>query len=449
MQPPVEVMVEEGAEMVARVAAIDVAKASGMVCTRIPPAPPGVRRVTKVWPVKATTRGISELAEHLVAERVERVVIESTSDYWRPFYYLLEAAGLVVWLVNARQVKNVPGRPKTDKLDAVWLAKLAERSMISPSFVPVEALRQVRDLARARFDLVQDRSRVKLRVEKLLEDALVKISSVLTDLHGQSGRAMLEALIAGQRDPARLAGLAKGRARARLADLREALDGRFTDHHGRLARLLLDQIDDLSGRIDTVTGLLDQALAALAARPAGAPTVDEATGEITPAPPAVDTAVERISAVPGGGPDTARAVLAEIGLDMSVFGTAPRLCSWAKTAPRTVQSGAKTGKATTGKGNIYLKAALGQMAVGAAKTDTFLGQRYRRLIKRMPKAKAQAALQRSILTIIFHLLADPTATYHDLGPDYYTKRLDTQRRTRNLVAQLQALGHHVTLTPAA
>jgi transposase len=448
MQQPVEVRVEEGAEMVARVAAIDVAKASGMVCTRTPADTPRGRRVTKVWPVKATTGGISELAGHLVGERVERVVIESTSDYWRPFYYLLEAAGLVVWLVNARQVKNVPGRPKTDRLDAVWLAKLAERSMLSPSFVPAEGMRQVRDLARARFDLVEDRTRVKLRVEKLLEDALVKISSVLTDLHGVSGRAMLEALIAGERDPKRLAGLARKRARAKLADLEEALDGRFTDHHGRLARLLLDQIDDLTGRIAAVTGLLDAALTALAAPPAATPTVDEGTGEILPAPPALASAVERISAMPGGGPDTARAVIAEIGLDMSVFGTAPRLCSWAKTAPRTVQSGAKTAKATTGKGNPYLKAALGQMAVAASKTDTFLGQRYRRLSKRMPKAKAQAALQRSILTIIFHLLADPTATYRDLGPDYYTKRIDLQRHTRSLVAQLQALGHHVTLTPA-
>jgi transposase len=448
MQLPVEVSVEEGAEIVARVAAIDVAKASGMVCTRTPADPPRVRRVTKVWPVKATTRGIGELADHLVAEGVERVVMESTSDYWRPFYYLLEAAGLEVWLVNARQVKNVPGRPKTDKLDAVWLAKLAERSMLTPSFVPAEAMRQVRDLARARFDLVEDRTRVKQRVEKLLEDALVKISSVLTDLHGKSGRAMLDALIAGERDPQRLAGLARKRARAKLADLQEALDGRFTDHHGRLARLLLDQIDDLTGRITTVTGLLDAALAALAPS-ADAATVDEATGEIMPAPPALSWAVARLSAIPGGGPDTARAVIAEIGLDMSIFGTAPRLCSWAKTSPRSVQSGRKTGKATTGKGNPYLKAALGQMAVAASKTDTFLGERYRRLSKRMPKPKAQAALQRSILTIIFHLLADPTATYHDLGPDYYAKRIDIQRRTRSLVHQLQALGHHVTLTPAA
>lgn len=449
MQQPMEVSVEEGLSMVERVAAIDVAKATGMVCTRTPSATAGGRRVTKVWEVKATTTAIGELAGHLVGQRVERVVLESTSDYWRPFFYLLEAAGLVVWLVNARQVKNVPGRPKTDKLDAVWLAKLAERSMISPSFVPAEPLRQVRDLARARFDLVEDRTRVKQRVEKLLEDALVKISSVLSDLHGLSGRAIIEALIAGERDPARLAGLARGKARARLSQLQEAADGYFSDHHGRLARLLLDQIDDLTGRIDTVTGLLDADLAALAAGPADAATVDEATGEILPAPPAVNSAVERLSAIPGGGPHTARAVIAEIGTDMTVFGTAGRLCSWAKISPRTVQSGRKTGPATTGRGNPYLKAALGQMATGAAKTDTFLGQRYRRLIKRMPKAKAHAALQRSILVIIFHLLADPTATYHDLGADYYTTRIDIQRRTRTLVTQLQALGHHVTLTPAA
>lgn len=444
MEQPTEVEVDEAQQIVGRVAAIDVAKATGMVCTRTPHLSVAGRRVTKVWEVKATAQGIGELGEHLVAQGIERVVLESTSDYWRPFYYLLEAAGLVVWLVNAKQAKNVPGRPKTDKIDAVWLAKLAERSMVSPSLVPAEPMRHVRDLARARFDLVEDRRRVKQRVEKLLEDALVKISSVLTDLHGVSGRAMIEALIAGERDPERLAELAKGRARANLKALAEAVDGRFTDHHARLARILLDQIDDLARRIDQVTGMLDQAIAAAASSTVA---VDAATGEIVTA--GLVGAIKRISVLPGGGPDTARAVIGEIGLDMSLFGNAARLCSWAKVSPRTVQSGRKTGKGATGKGNPYLKAALGQMAAGAAKTDTFLGARYRRLIKRMPKAKALVALERSILVIIFHLLADPTATFEDLGADFHTKHLDTARRTRNLVGQLEALGHHVTLTPAA
>jgi transposase len=161
--------------------------------------------------VRATTKGLVELADHLVANGIERTVLESTSDYWRPFFYILEGAGLEVWLVNARQAKNVPGRPKTEKIDAVWLAKLAERSMVTPSFVPAEAMRHVRDLARARSDLVGDRTRVKQRVEKLLEDSLVKIGTVLADIHGVSGRAMIEALIAGERDPHVLAGLAKGR----------------------------------------------------------------------------------------------------------------------------------------------------------------------------------------------------------------------------------------------
>lgn len=442
MQRPVEVDVDESQQIVERVAAIDVAKATGVACTRVPHGTDPPRRVTKVWEVKATTKALSELAEHLVAERVERVVLESTSDYWRPFYYVLEAAGLEVWLVNAKQAKNVPGRPKTDKIDAVWLAKLAERSMVSASFVPAEPMRHVRDLARARFDLVEDRARVKQRVEKLLEDALVKVSSVLTDLHGVSGRAIIEALIAGERDPKVLAERAKGRARARLGALAEAADGRFTDHHARLARMLLDQIDDLSTRVEAVTRMLDDAIAAV---PAG-PLVDTTTGEIVASYP---SAIERIAALPGGGPDSARAVIGEIGLDMGVFGTAERLCSWAKVSPRTVQSGRKTGRARTGKGNPYLKAALGQIAMGAAKTDTFLGQRYRRLAKRMPKAKALAAIERSVLVVIFHLLADPAATFNDLGADFYDKRLDTARRTRSLVGQLEALGHHVTLTPAA
>src|SRR3954452_751475 len=455
MQQPVEVHVEEHEQMVERVAAVDVAKASGMVCLRIPHETISQRRVTKVWPGAATTAALVELGDHLRCERVQRVVMESTSDYWRPFYYLLEAAGLTVWLVNAAQAKNVPGRPKTDKIDAVWLAKLAERSMVAPSLVPAEPMRRVRDLARARFDLVADRVRVKQRIEKLLEDALIKISSVLTDALGVSGGAMIEALIAGQRNPRALAELAKGRARSRRADLEQALHGRFTDHHAQLARMLLGQLDELTARIEEVTGLLDAAIRALPD-----PTTTTVTTHLssrtdgdqsvqTPAQAGYNSPIARLCAVPGAGPDSVRAVLGEIGLDMSVFGTPGRICSWAKVAPRPVQSGRKSGRARTGKGNPYLKAALAQIATGAAKTDTFLGARYRRLIKRMPKAKALVALQRSILVIFFHLLADPTAEFSDLGSDFYQRRIDRARRATHLLRQLHALGYQVQLTEAA
>jgi transposase len=412
------------------------------------------KRVTKVWQVRSTTtRALVELADHLRCQGIERVVLESTSDYWRPFYYLLESAGLVVWLVNAAQAKNVPGRPKTDKIDAVWLAKLAERSMVSPSLVPAEPMRRVRDLARARFDLVEDRGRIKQRIEKLLEDGLIKISCVLTDIHGVSGRAMIEALIAGRRSTTALAELAKGRARARRDALAEALDGRFTDHHARLARMLLDQLDDLTARISEVTALPDAAITALPNETTDTDPVantDPHDADVTPrpTPASYPCAVARLCMIPGAGPDSVRAVIGEIGLDMTVFGRHQRLCSWAKISPRTVQSGRKNGRAKTGKGNPYLKAALAQMAIGAAKTDTFLGERYRRLAKRMPKAKALVALQRSILIIIFHLLADPTTEFTDLGPDFYTRRIDLARRTNQLTRQLQALGYNVALTPA-
>ena len=358
-----------------------------------------------------------------------------------------------------RAGENVPGRPKTDKIDAVWLAKLAERSMLSPSLVPTEPMRQVRDLSRARFDLVEDRTRVKQRIEKLLEDALIKISAVLTDLLGVSGRAMIEALIAGQRSPKVLAELARGRARTRRADLERALHGRFTDHHARLARLLLGQLDELTARINQVTLLLDTAINALPtpatttdAGPTDRADGDHGDGDHGDGPTTqagYNRAVARLCAVPGAGPDSVRAVLGEIGLDMSVFGTPQRLCSWAKVAPRTVQSGRKTGRGRTGKGNPYLKSAIAQIAIGAAKTDTFLGERYRRLIKRMPKAKALVALQRSILVILFHLLNDPTAEFTDLGSDFYQRRIDRARRTTHLLRQLHALGYDVQLTEAA
>lgn len=216
-----------GDEIVARVAAIDVGKDSGMVCTRVPhPGQPGKRK-TAVWSVPARTRAIMELADRLSEEGIERIVLEATSDYWRPFFYLLEARGLVVWLANAREVKNVPGRPKTDNLDAVWLAKLNERGMLRASFVPPVEIRQLRDYTRLRDDLTGDRSRHIQRLEKLLEDAMIKLSCVATNMMGVSGRAMIDALIDGESDPQVLAEMAKGRLRVKRVALLEAMNGHF------------------------------------------------------------------------------------------------------------------------------------------------------------------------------------------------------------------------------
>jgi transposase len=454
-----QVEVEEHEQIVERVAAIDVAKASGMVCTRVPHQTTPGKRSTRVWEVAATTNAIIALADQLTGQGIKRVVVESTSDYWRGFVYLLEARGLCVWLVNARDVKQVPGRPKTDKLDAVWLAKLNERGMLRPSFIPPAEIRQLRDYTRLRSDLTQERSRHVQRLEKLLEDALIKLSTVATDIVGVSGRAMLEALIVGQRDPKVLAELAKGRMRGKRAALVQALTGRFDDHHAELARVLLDHIDALTAQIDRLTARIEELIAAV---PAAQPPQDQsslshglagggATGEgahgqtaqvLLPTP-------DRLDEVPGIGIKAAQVIIAEVGLDMGQFPTPAHLVSWAKLSPRTIQSGAKHRAGTTGKGNPYLKGVLGEAAAAAAKTNTFLGERYRRLVKRRGKLKALVAVARSILVIVWHLLADPTARFHDLGADFYTNRTDTDRKTRNHIRQLQALGFTVTLTPAA
>jgi transposase len=451
------VEVEEPEELVARVAAIDVAKASGMVCTRVPhPAKPG-RRATKVWQVPATTNAIIELAEQLAGQGIQRVVVESTSDYWRAWWYLLEARGLVVWLVNARDVKHLPGRPKTDKLDAVWLARLNERGMLRPSFVPPAEIRQLRDYTRLRSDLTAERGRQVQRLEKLLEDALIKLGMVATDIMGVSGRAMLEALIAGQRDPKVLAELARGRMRGKRAALVAALTGRFDDHHAELARMLLDHYDALTGQIDRLTVRIQELIGAIPAAQApsdgaGPTGSGDGTSGIGAHPQAAQPplgALERLDEVPGIGGKAAQVIIAEVGLDMGQFPTPGHLVSWARLAPRTIQSGAKHRAGATGKGNPYLKGVLGEVAAAAAKTDTFLGQRYRRLVRRIGKLKALVAIARSVLVIVWHLLADPTARFHDLGADFYTSRIDKDRKTRNHVRQLQALGYSVTLTPAA
>src|SRR6478736_2115720 len=381
--------------VIERVAAVDVAKAAGKVCVRLP-AKTG-RRFSRVWDVPARTGAITELGEQLVELGVEKITVESTSDYWRIWYYLLEAAGLSVQLVNARDVKNVPGRPKTDKLDAVWLAKLTEKGLLRPSFVPPAEIRRLRDYTRLREDLTHERTRYWQRLEKLLEDALIKVSVVASRLDTMSTRDMIEALIAGERDPRRLAELARGRMKAKRSELITALDGRFDDHHAELARMLLAQIDALSAQINTLTGRIEALLEA--AEPDDAGDRAHPPDDVGAAPTGPST-VERLTEIPGIGPTAAQIILAEIGRDMTQFPTAAHLVSWAKLCPRTIQSGPVTRGGKTGKGNPYLKGALGEAAAAAAKTDTFLGERYRRIVKRRGKLKALVAVARSILVVI-------------------------------------------------
>jgi transposase len=410
---------------VERVAALDIGKAEVVCCVRVPAATSG-RRAQEVATYSTMTRSLQALADRLRVLRVSRVVMEATSDYWKPVFYLLEAAGFEVWLVNAKDVKHLPGRPKTDTIDAVWLAKIAERGMIRPSFVPPAPIRRLRDLTRYRIDLVGERDREKNRVEKLLEDAQIKLSVVASDIFGVSGRDMMNALIAGERDPKALAQLARARMRTKIGALEEAFVGRFSDHHAFLLARMLAHIDALDADIAAVEARIEELIA---------PFADPLT---------------RLDAIPGIGPTAAAAIIAEIGVDMTRFPTPGHLASWAKFAPIVSQSAGKTkGKNATGKGDRYLARTLGEAVAGAARTDTFLGERYRRLARRRGKKKAIVAVGRSILIIIWHLLADPTAEFTDLGPTHYDTRTGTQRAVRNHIRGLQALGYTVTLTPAA
>jgi transposase len=411
-------------EIVERVAALDIGKAELVCCVRVPGK--AGKRLQEVTTYATMTRSLVALADRLAELGVTRVVMEATSDYWKPPFYLLEAQGLEVWLVNAREVKHLPGRPKTDKLDAVWLAKLAERGMLRPSFVPPPAIRRLRDLTRYRADLVAVRTAEKQRVEKLLEDAQIKLSVVASDIFGVSGRAMLAALIQGERDPKRLAELARTRLRAKRGQLREAFTGQFTDHHAFLLATMLGRVDQAS----TDVAELDRKIEA----------------EIAP----FAQAVERLDEICGVGRTAAQTIIAEIGTDMARFPTPGHLASWARYAPGVKQSAGKAkGRATTGHGNPYLARVLGEAAVAAGRTDTFLGERYRRIARRRGTKKAIVAVGRSILVIVWHLLADPNLRYHDLGPGFYDTHVNAERAKRNHVRQLEALGYRVTLVPAA
>ena len=413
-------------QIIDRVAALDIGKAELVCCVRIPAGDGGKRRQQEVTTHSTMTRSLAELANRLVDLRVERVVMEATSDYWRPVFYLLEAHGLEPWLVNAKDVKHLPGRPKTDVLDAVWLCKVAERQMLRPSFVPARPIRRLRDLTRYRVDLIEARTAEKNRVEKLLEDACIKLSVVASDIFGVSGRHMMSALIAGERNPVVLAEMARTGMRRKIPALREAFTGHFDDHHAFLLEQMLGRIDGLDADIARIEEKIETLIAPFA------------------------LAADRLDEIPGIGPISAAIILAEVGTDMSRFPTAGHLCSWAKVSPGIKSSAGKTkGNGSTGHGNRYLARVLGETAVVIGRSDTFLGERYRRIARRRGKRRAIVAVSRSILVIVWHLLSDTETGYADLGSDYYDRHVNTESKKRNHIRQLESLGYRVTIEPAA
>ena len=405
-----------------RCAGIDISKRDAKVCVRIASDSGGKAKSTvTTW--SSVTNQVLALRDHLIAEQVTLVVMEATSSYWKIYYYLLEDGPFEVVLCNPRHVKNLPGR-KTDVSDAAWLAQLGAHGLLRGSFVPPEPIRELRDLTRTRTTLVRERSREIQRLEKLLEDAGIKLSSVATDITGVSGRAMLEALIEGERDPAILAELAQRRLRSKIPELTEALTGRFREHHVFLARLHLNLIDQHSAAISELTIRIE--------------VVMEPFRE----------ARDLIVTIPGISTLIAEVIIAETGGDMNRFPTAGHLASWAGTCPGSNESAGRVKSTHTRPANPYLKGALGVAAMSATKShDTYLSAKYRRIASRRGPIKAVVALEHAMLIAIWNMLTTGT-TYRDLGGDYYT-RLNPDKARNRALDQLRKMGYEVTLTPLA
>ena len=443
---------EDRVQVVEYAAAIDVAKGFGMVCTRVPGSRADRRR-QKVWRVEATFKEVTALMDHLRCEGIQRLVLESTSDYWRIWYYLAEAAGLEVWLVNARDVKHLPGRGKSDRADCVWHCKLNERGMLRRSFVPPQEVRDLRALTRTRTRLAQDQARHQARVEKILEDALLKISVVISDLFGVSGRRFLNALIAGERSPKALAALGDHRLKATRQQLEDALTGQFREIHALEISTHLRLIDAINDEITRLDEAIGQQLAEV---PRTAPCCTacgligggHAPGCADEGTPPLGLAA-RLDEITGVGLCNAAVLIAELGTDPSQFPTPGHAAAWARLTPRTNQSGETARPGRTGKGNRYLRGALGQAAMTAARTDTRLGAMYRRIARKRGKQKAIVAVSRLICEIAWMLICDPGARYHELGPDYYRPR-SPARQTRDKIREIERLnpGIKVILAPA-
>jgi transposase len=405
--------------VVERPAALDVHKQQVTACVRVP-APGG--REQRLAEFKTTVAGLLTLRDWLAAHGVQQVTMEATGVFWKPVWAILEDEFECV-LVNARHVKQVPGR-KTDVSDAAWLCQLAEAGLLKASFVPPKPIRALRNLTRYRKTQIQERQREANRLHKALEDTGIKLDCVASDILGASGRAMLQALVHGTTDPEVLAELARGRLRQKIPALREALEGRFDHVHVVWIGAILSHVDFLDEQVASLTDAIEEQISPFAA------------------------AVELLCTIPGVQRRGAEAIIGEIGVDMGVFPTAKELASWAGQCPGNDQSAGKRRSGRTRNGSKWLDWALEEAAMAAIRAnDVYLAAQYQRLRPRRGHKKALGAVKHSILCACWHMLSTGEL-YRDLGGDYFRKR-DPERTTKRLVAQLEALGHSVTLQEVA
>jgi transposase len=406
--------------IVSRAGALDVHKAQVTACVRVPGR--GRQRVQEVAEFQTTVRGLLALRDWLKAHRVNQVAMEATGVYWKPIWAILEDE-FDCLLVNARHVKQVPGR-KTDVSDAAWLCQLLEAGLLRRSFVPPKPIRTLRNLTRYRKAQIGERQREANRLHKLLEDTGIKLDCVASDILGASGRAMLDALVAGTTDPDVLAELAKGKLRAKIPALKEALVGRFDAQHALIVSAILAHLDFLDEQIQLLSDEIEAQLAPFA------------------------KAVELLCTIPGVQQRTAEVIVAEIGVDMSRFPSDRHLASWAGQCPGNDRSAGKRRSGKTRHGSKWLDTALTEAAMAATRTnDVYLAAQYQRLRPRRGHGRALGAVKHSIITGCWHMLSTGEL-YREAGGDYFTRR-DPERATRRLIAQLERLGHRVTLEAAA
>lgn len=405
-----------------RVCGLDVHKKVVVACLRILEASGEVH--AEVRRFGTMTRDLLALLEWVKGEGVTHVAMESTGVFWKPVYNVLEGNDLEVWVVNAQHLKQVPGR-KTDVTDAGWIAQLLQCGLVRPSFVPDRPQRELRDLARQRTRLVQQRATIANRVHKVLEDANIKLGSVASDVLGASGRDMIEAIVAGEENAEVLAELARRKLRGKIPELRLALEGKVTDHHRFQLRELLEQLEYIEGKIATLSERIEKM-----------------------APPLFDQCTAILDSVPGIARHAAQAILAETGTNMGQFPSHKHFCSWAAQSPGNHESAGRRKSGKPAKGNKWLGAALTEVAWAASRTKgTYLNAQYRRLAPRRGKKRAIGALKHTILTAIYFMIRD-CVPYTDLGPDHFT-RINPEQQTRYHVRKLQQLGHKVDLTPIA